>query len=424
MPLSSESSNRVVPPGLGLVEGAGPDLVELFAETDRILYGLKPKIIEIRRFLHAHPEASGQEYKTTAYLVEQASAEGLDFRVAPSGRGLIVDHQLAAKGKRFAMRADIDALRLQDEKTASYRSQEENRMHACGHDAHTAMAAGATLALQRLARSVGMAIPFRTIFQPAEETARGALEMIEAGAVDGIEGVIALHVDPQIEVGTVGYRQGVLTAHCKEFEIILHGLGGHAARPHTTFDPIAAATMLVQSVYSHLPRTRDARDPGVISFGVIQGGINPNVIPETVQLRGTIRAFSKPEADAIFDQLRSVTEHISSLHQIGHSLECTYDLEAVRNDRMMTQVACRAATTVFGARNLIQIEKPSMGGEDFSRYLNHVPGCMLRLGTHTPHGPLRQLHSSSFDIDEGALYLGARWFAHTILHLAHGTGEI
>ena len=214
-------------------------------------------------------------------------------------------------------------------------------------------------------------------------------------------------------------RIGSLTASCEEFEILVEGRGGHGARPHTTIDPIAAATHIVQSIYAHLPRSADARDPLVVSFGVIQGGINPNVIPESVQLRGTIRSTDPESSRMAKRRIREIIDGIAQALQIQASFSIAYSLPPVINDERITR-SCREATlSLVGEESLVLVDKPSMGGEDFAWYLRHCPGCMLRLGVGTPLKPVRHLHSSSFDVNEAALPIGANALARCTSSIAH-----
>jgi amidohydrolase len=376
-------------------------------------------IQNMRRYLHAHPEPSGEEVRTTAYIADQLDSIGLDYRIGPEGRGLIVDFPGPDARRFVALRADIDALRMQDEKTVSYRSRESNLMHACGHDAHTAMAFGALKALTETAGVLPDSLGLRCIFQPAEESATGAKEMIAWNAMKGVEAIIALHVDPTLHAGQVGYREGSLTAACEEFEILVEGSGGHGARPHTTLDPIAAATQIVQAVYSIVPRSSDSRDPLVVSFGVIQGGINPNVIPESVQLRGTIRSTDSDHSRQAKQRIREVVDGIAQANQVRASFSIAYSLPPVVNDGTLTGVCKDAVKDLVGIEGLIHVDKPSMGGEDFAWYLRESPGCMLRLGVGTPLKPVRHLHSTRFDVNEAALPIGAKSLARCVTAIAH-----
>lgn len=385
---------------------------------------LQPAIREVRRYLHAHPEASGTERRTTAYLAERLSEERIEFRIAPDGRGLIADHGAEVAGGRIGLRADIDALRLQDEKTVVYRSSEANRMHACGHDAHTAMLWGATVALVRAARKAPeYPLSFRSIFQPSEETATGAREMIACGAVDGLAAILALHVDPVHPVGTIHWRSGTLTALCEEVNVQFEGRGGHGARPHENLDPMHAASQFLLEAYHAVGRTVDVSEPAVLSFGVFQAGINPNVIPDRAFLRGTLRSFDPAVSDRIHGALNRIANGIVETTGVRVTLEYPYRLPGVHNDAGLTGRCRRAAETIFGPDQVHPIPSPSMGGEDFAYYLDRVPGCMMRLGVRFPGQEVRPLHSARFDLDENALGGGARWLARCVLELSESQDE-
>jgi amidohydrolase len=385
------------------------------AALDGAVDRLGRRIIEVRRYLHAHPEASGEEFRTTSYLQDIFEEAGVQFRLLPGGRGLICDRPVrGASGTIQALRADIDALRMQDEKTVIYRSQEANLMHACGHDAHAAMAVGAVLALHEADALLPPDFAWRALFQPAEETCRGALEMIAAGALEGVGGLVALHVDPTLLAGEVGCRGGVLTASVDEFTITVKGAGGHGARPHTTRDPLAAACQFVNLVYTQIPRLVDARRPTVVSFGVFQGGVNPNAIPESVQLRGTIRTIEPGGYLEVIDQLQRLSAGLSQALGIVFEFEFDDHLGPVTNDAQLVAL-CRGVAEESAPGGVHEILLPSMGGEDFAYYLEHVRGVMLRLGTGFRDRPSAHLHSPRFDVDEAALGLGARLLARSVL---------
>ncbi len=390
-------------------------LDEVHAAIDAAVEALQPRILEVRRYLHAHPEPSGEEFRTTAYLQDQLENEGVEFRVLPSGRGLVTDRARHLADGCFALRADIDALRLQDEKSAAYRSEANNLMHACGHDAHAAMALGAVLALHAVDKLLPAAFHWRGLFQPAEETARGALEMIQANALENVTALAALHVDPTYPAGVVAHRPGALTASVDEFTVTIDGIGGHGARPHTTRDPLAAACAYVNLVYQQVPRWHDARQPVVVSFGVIQGGVNPNVIPETVQLRGTIRTVESGAYLAVIDDLHRLAKSIEQACEVRFGFIFDDHLGPVVNDPILNEIGRQVAFDICGASSVQQIPLPSMGGEDFAYYLDHVRGLMLRLGTGFSDRPSAHLHSPRFDIDEAALPIGARLLARTLL---------
>jgi amidohydrolase len=374
---------------------------------------------EFRRRLHAHPEPSREEYQTTRFLSEQLDQRGIPHVIAPTGRGLTAGPDLGDSESMVAFRADIDALRIQDAKTVPYRSCREGVMHACGHDAHTAMALGATLALWE-SRRCWPQMPWRVIFQPSEEVGEGAYEMIAAGAMDRVSAVIALHVDPESAVGRVAYRQGVLTAFCQELHVEIEGLGGHAARPHQSIDPIGVASQFITSVYQFVPRSVDSRDPVVVTFGCIQGGTSANIIPSQVVLKGTIRTLSETSATKVGERIKQIAFGLSEASGATIRVHLERGTDAVVNDPDVTRVCVRAASEIVGPGSLDEIPLPSMGGEDFSGYLKHAPGCLLRLGA-APPSPDRErhfLHSPHFDIDEQALVIGARLLAHSVVLLS------
>jgi amidohydrolase len=389
---------------------------------DRTIDELAEPLRAVRRHLHAHPEPSREEYETTRYLAGRLEEAGIPHRLIPSGRGLVAEPASAcrASARRVAIRADIDALRLHDLKTVPYRSTRPGVMHACGHDAHATMALGAALALARCEAELPWPTPWRALFQPAEETGEGALEMIAAGAVEGIHAVIALHVDPNLGVGRIAQRPGVLTAFCEELVVTIRGRGGHAARPHLAIDPICVAVQLINSIYQLVPRAIDSRDPVVVTFGSIRGGTSHNIIADQVSLLGTIRTLAVDSGRRVRSRIRQIAEGLEIA--TGATIEVSFakGVDGVTNDPLVTRACVRAASEVVGADRVDEIPSPSLGGEDFSGYLATIPGCMLRLGVAPDRdtvGPAagagrRHLHTPEFDIDERALAIGAKVLAH------------
>jgi amidohydrolase len=378
---------------------------------------------DIRRHLHAHPEPSREEYQTTRFLAETLDASSVPRQVAPTGRGLTAGPTGSNSSPVVAIRADIDGLRIQDAKSVAYRSRRDGVMHACGHDAHATMALGASLALWHCREALPREVCWRAIFQPSEEVGEGAFEMIAAGAMDRVRAVVALHVDPDNVAGRVAFRQGVLTAFCQEVDVEIQGLGGHAARPHQSVDPIGVASLLITSVYQFVPRSVDSRDPLVVTFGSIQGGTSANIIPEHVTLKGTIRTLSEAAAARVGERIRQIASGLSEAS--GATIRVTFrrGTDAVVNDPDVTRTCVRAAGDVVGQANLDEIPLPSMGGEDFSGYLKHAPGCLLRLGVASSEPPRPFLHSPHFDIDEQALAIGAKVLAHSVVLLSESLGS-
>jgi amidohydrolase len=374
-------------------------------------------LVALRRHLHSYPEPSGREYQTSAYLDTFLAPQKFEIRRGPERRGLIVDPPQTTAEPRIAIRADLDALYINDKKECEYRSRVPGVMHACGHDGHTATVAGAALALHE-AQSAG-ALPWpvawRAIFQPAEETSKGAHEMIEAGALDGVQAVLGLHMDPARPSGTIGYRHGPLTASCDEMEVRIQGRGGHAARPHESIDPIAAAAQLISSIYLFVPRGTDSHDPVVVTFGQIIAGDNPNVIPEHVTLRGTVRTLGGATRERTKEHVRQLARGLDEASGAKIAVEFLVGTSAVNNDTALTDLIREAAADVLDLGNVHPIARPSMGGEDFSHYLDRVPGAMFRLGCAPSSTPAAPLHSPEFDLDERAIALGARILARAVV---------
>jgi amidohydrolase len=379
----------------------------------------REQIVGVRRHMHRNPEPSGQEFKTSLYLYQKLSQEGFDVRMGPEGRGILVDVSFGdgPPGKLFALRADIDALRIHDQKEVDYRSQVPGVMHACGHDAHSAILTGAITAVRELhaAGELPWPVRFRGIFQPSEETSVGAKEMIEAGALDGVEAIAALHVDPSRRVGTVGMRVGVLTANCMGMRIRIVGRGGHTARPHEASDPIAAAAQLINSLYLFIPRVVDSQDAVVLGIGQIQSGDNPNVIPERLELRGTLRTLDRRVHKQSQQHIRRLAHGVAQTTDTHIDVQFERASASVCNDPQLMTILNQAATEVLGPEGIDTIARPSMGSEDFAFYLEHVPGAMVRLGTASARRGRSALHTPTFDVDEDALPQGARIMARTAI---------
>ncbi len=377
------------------------------AEIDR----LAQQLPVIRRHLHQHPELSGAEYATTAYLAKQLAGAKIPYKLGAGKRGIITDvvPGTGAKSPVIALRADVDALPITETNPVAYRSKNKGVMHACGHDAHSTILLGATLALHRAGP---LSVSWRSIFQPAEETGCGASEMVAQGAVQGVQAILALHVDPNLPVGRVSITPGPQSAFCQDFVIEVRGKGGHGARPHNTVDPIAVAAQLVTMIYQAVPRQTDARDPVVVTIGMIQGGQAPNIIPDTVVLKGTIRSFDQ----AVSDHARATIERLcaGTARAFRAAIAPVFDrlLRGVVNNPAVTSICLQAARALFGPLRVETDRRPSMGAEDFADY--PVPACMMLLGVKSSGKKVTPLHTSTFNLDEKALLLGVRLFTHIL----------
>jgi amidohydrolase len=378
------------------------------------------RIVALRRHLHAHPEPSGEELQTSLHLYQLFDELRLPVRMGPEGCGVVVESRAPGGARRIALRADIDALRIEDQKRAPYRSTVPEVMHACGHDAHTATVFGALTALDRLESEAALPWPvnWRGIFQPAEETSAGARAMITAGALKDVDAILSLHVDPTRRAGTIGVRSGVFTASCDAMRITVNGRGGHSARPHESTDPIAAAAQLVSTLYQFVPRATDSQDAVVVSFGQIHGGQNANVIPEQVVLEGTLRTLDRNVREKATAHIRTLAHGIEEV--TGTQLELSFErgTPSVYNDSELTRLVSDVATRLLGAGNVVALPRPSMGSEDFAAYLEHVPGTMFRLGAAGDNGYWSGLHTPTFDVDERCLIVGAKVLARSVIEWA------
>ncbi|MEX1038076.1 MAG: amidohydrolase [Acidimicrobiia bacterium] len=366
-----------------------------------------PRALELRRELHQNPEPSYHEYETTRLIKEALVAAGLD----PVGRtprtGLWVD---SGPDPVCAFRADIDALPIDEPAGNIPESNNPGWMHACGHDAHSAIAFGIAVVMSQLDKAPGV----RFLFQPAEEGfPGGAVELVGEGLIDGLSSILAFHVDPAIEAGRFGIRTGSITASADKFTIGLTGPGGHTARPHQTVDLVDAAARIVVDLPAVLRSSVDARRALIVVFGSIHGGTTENVIPTRVELKGTARTLDRE----VWDQLPALIE--KTLSKLVGVTEATYELTyqraippVVNDARVMARVA-DGINSVYGDDAIVHT-RTSMGGEDFANYLDVVPGALVRLGAAKGHG---DLHSAGFQLDEAAIAHGIRGGVAALLNL-------
>jgi amidohydrolase len=376
--------------------------------------------IAFRRHLHRNPEPSGHEVATSRHIEQKLRSAGLEPRLLRDGLGAVADLTLGDPPDDagiIALRADIDALPIQDEKQTEYRSCVPGVMHACGHDGHAAIVLGAALAAAAVRDSWiaagGPALKLRFLFQPAEEDSRGAKWLIEQNVLDGVAAIFALHMEPNLPAGHAGIRYGVLTASCDEVHIAIAGHGGHAARPHQTRDPVLAAAELVSTLYGVLPRRIDARSPAVLTIATIAAGQTHNAIPERATISGTLRTIEAHTREALLERVADVCSGVATITGTTITPEFRHAIPSVVNDRRMTGALEQAAVAVLGPDYVSPIEHPSLGGEDFAFYLQHVPGAMLRLGCAPPGVVPQYLHSARFDVDERCLPLGSRILLRT-----------
>jgi amidohydrolase len=378
-------------------------------DLDGFLARHEAELIHLRRHLHAHPELGREERESTALVARRLEAEGLRPRLLPTGTGLVCDVG-SGEGPVVALRADLDALPLQDEKQVPYRSTTPGVCHACGHDVHTAMLLGAGLALAGQADRLSGRV--RLVFQPAEERVPGgALDVIAAGMLDGVAAIYALHCDPKLEVGQLGVRVGAVTAASDSIEVRLTGPGGHTARPYRTADLVYFISRVVTDLPAAMTRLVDPRAGVSITFGAVQAGTVGNAIPTSAVARGTLRVLDRNVWGEIPKLVERVLEHTVEPFNVSLELDYGRGSPPVVNDEAATGVMASAARTALSGAAVKQIAQ-SLGGEDFSWYLEEVPGSMARLGVRIAGTDL-DLHASMFDVDERAIGVGVRVLAQT-----------
>ena len=375
------------------------------------LQGALPELVQLRRHLHRHPELSGHEQQTAALVAGELRRWGWEVREGVGRTGVTAELG-PREGPLVALRTDMDALPIEERTGLSYASCQQGLMHACGHDIHTTIGLG----VARLLASRAEALPCRVrlLFQPAEETAQGARWMREAGAMDGVEALFGVHVFPSLPVGSIGVRSGSLTAAAGELEIEVLGESGHGARPHQSTDAIWIAARVVSGLQEAISRRLDPLHPVVVSFGRIEGGKAFNVIADHVRLLGTVRCLDLK----VHERLPGWIEETVHALCRGHGGEARVHYRCisppVHNEGALTQLVADAAEELLGRQQVLWLEQPSLGAEDFAELLQSTPGTMFRLGVAGPEG-CTPLHSNTFAPDERCLPVGVQVLTLSLL---------
>ncbi|WP_306509844.1 amidohydrolase [Corynebacterium xerosis] len=387
------------------------------------------QVLAWRRHLHAHPELSHMEHSTTQFVSDKLRAAGLEPVMFPN-TGLMVDigdasGNSGAAGERvgrLAFRGDMDALPITEATGLSYSSVNEGVMHACGHDFHTVITLATAIAMAEYQREHTLPVPLRFIFQPAEEVmVGGAPDVIEFGALDGVERIFAVHCEPKLRVGHVGVRVGAITSASDTLDIHVEGPGGHSSRPHLTADVVYALGKLVTDLPGLLSRRVDPRTGTVLVFGAVNAGYAPNAIPAEGRLRGTIRTADIKTWRAIDPLLRELIDEVLAPTGATHRLDYERGVPPVLNDDYCTALV---AETVRRVDENAVIEAPqSSGGEDFGWYLEHVPGAMARLGCWSGRGEKHDLHRDDIVVDERCLGVGVRLFGGIVARYEDGDSD-
>ncbi len=374
---------------------------------------LAPRLIEIRRHIHSHPELSGQEYQTAAFVAGVLSSSGLHVQEGIGKTGVIGELQSTGKDQRLlAIRTDMDALPIQERTGLEYASRTEGVMHACGHDIHTTVGLGTAMVLSQITEELAGQVRF--LFQPAEEIAQGASWMVKDGAMEKVSAILGIHVFPSIPAGSIGVRYGALTAAADDLEIVIIGESGHGARPHEAIDAIWIASQVITALQQAISRTQNPLRPVVLTIGKISGGRAPNVIADQVQLLGTVRSLHPETRAQLPNWIENIVANVCHAYGARYQVNYRQGVPSVQNDYTLTQLLQSSAEEAWSSDRVQVLPEPSLGAEDFSIYLEHAPGSMFRLGVGYKDRIINHpLHHPEFEVDESAIITGVITMAYT-----------
>ncbi len=399
---------------------------DLDRELDAFLAGHEADLVDFRRDLHAHPETGYHEYRTTRRIALQLEAAGLKPAILPKGTGLTVDigDDLAGGAPVVALRADIDALPINDEKDVPYRSLNRGACHACGHDVHTAILLGTGLFLARTAATRPLPGKVRLIFQPAEEVPGGAVDVMAAGGIASVDRIFALHCDPRLDVGKIGTRVGPITAACDKLAVKVNGPGGHTARPHLTADLVFALGKIITELPAALSRRVDPRSSLSLVWGKVSAGSAANAIPDDGLVEGTVRCLDDAAWHEAPDLVKALVESVAAAYGVMAEISYQRNVPPTVNEAISTAMFEAAAERVLGPDAITEAPQ-SLGGEDFAWYLDSIPGALARLGTRAPGSAADfDIHQAVFDVDERAIGYGVRLMAATALTALRDGGAV
>ncbi len=374
------------------------------------------EIVALRRHLHQHPELGGEEHDTSEKVQEKLEEHGIAFTSGYAKTGVLGVIEGGKPGKTVALRADMDALPIEEKNGHDFVSEVEGAMHACGHDAHTAMLLGTARVLME--RRNEFAGTVKLLFQPAEEVPPGgAIAMIRDGALENphVDAVFGLHVASDMPAGQIGVREGPGSAGSDRFRAVIQGKGGHAARPQSAIDPVVIASQIVLALQTLVAREVDPMEAAVVSTTAIQAGEAFNVIPDTAELRGTVRTLSPAVREHLQQRVPEVIEGVGRALRAEVTAEFILGYPGIVNDPAMTEIVRQAAIEVAGEENVV-VNELGMGGEDFSYFSLERPGCFFRVGTRNEErGIVWGHHHPKFDVEEEGMINGMATMANAVL---------
>lgn len=376
-------------------------------ELKRKVNEIEDWLVNVRRDFHMNPELGFEEYRTMGKIVEYLDEMGIEYQKGIASTGVVGIIRGKGDGKTVGLRADIDALPMEDKKDVFYKSKVKGKMHACGHDAHTAILLGAAKILNELKDEFYGNV--KLIFQPAEETTGGAKPMIEEGVMDNpkVDGIFGLHVQNDIEVGKVGIKYGQMNASSDMIKIIIHGKNSHGAYPQLGVDAISIAAQVIVAIQTVVSRNMDPRNSGVVTIGTIHGGEGGNIISDKVEMEGIVRTLDPISREKTMGRIVDIVEGIClSMGGKGEVIRRkSYD--CLINDDSMVDIVYNNVEELFGIENIVNIKHPSFGVEDFAYFSESCPGAFFNLGSRNEEkGMIYEAHTSYFDIDEECLKIG------------------
>lgn len=375
-----------------------------------------PRVVSWRRDIHMYPELSGEERMTAAKISEILKQLPIEVIESVGGNGVVGILRGGKKGRTIALRADIDALPIKEENEHSFVSKHEGIMHACGHDGHTAILLGTACILSSYKNEISGNIKF--IFQPAEEKAPigGAKPMIEAGVLENphVDGILGLHIWPNVPKGAIGIKEGPLMASSDPFVIEIFGQSGHASAPHQTIDALYTACQVVNMLQMIVSRNTDPLESAVVTAGTIKSGTKYNIIADYALIEGTVRTLSPDTQQNVQRRISEVVEGVCKSTGARYSVNYKRGYPAIINDVKMTNLIKKSAESVLPKENIVQVERPAMGGEDFANYLQEVPGAFFWLGAKPEK--YYPAHNPRFDFDEEVMKTGMEILSHCALN--------
>jgi len=366
------------------------------------------RLVNIRRRIHRYPEPAFAEHRTAGVIMKELDRLKIPYRSGLGGTGILARIEGKRPGPTIALRADMDAMPIEEKTGLPFSSRRKGFMHACGHDGHVAIMLGAAGLISSKPPEEGAVV---LIFQPAEEGGGGAQRLVQKGVLKGVDMIFAGHIDRHYNVGQIGIRTDVETSYTDELDIHILGEGGHAAYPHETVDAVVVASLFVVALQTIVSRSVSPVNPTVVTIGALNAGDAYNAIAAEARLKGTIRNTDFATRKRVIRNIHKTAEALATLHEARIEVKVTEGYPPVINDPEGYRLSRGTASELLGEDNVLLIPKPSLGGEDFAYYLREVPGCLVRIGGVGPETPHAAMHSSYYDFDEDAIRLGAVYFS-------------